>query len=143
MKCSRTGSINLCALPSFNFFWLFHFQNFPQQKTPFLIWGDSTKCFCILHCLFFLYKASTCVEDRWTDFCNHFCTIICVLVVQIWITCIKCKENAVNHLNIANEPQKMPTLHGNDFIAYVNHTKNIISNKEYTSTISQNLSGSL
>ena len=56
----------------------------------------------------------------------HFCIIICVLVVEIWITCIKCKENAVNHWNIENKPRKMPNLHGNDFIAYVDCIKNIM-----------------
>ena len=101
-----------------------------QVRAPFLIWTVSDlififvifankkihfyvvpkQCFHILPCLFFLHKASTCGEDRKTDFCNHFWTIICVLVVQIWITCIKCKENAVNDLNIANEPQKNAKL---------------------------------
>ena len=47
------------------------------------------------------------------------------VVLQIWITCINCKENAINHLNKTNEPWKMPNLHNNDFIAYVDHTKNI------------------
>ena len=37
----------------------------------------------------------------------------------------------------------MPNVHGNDFIAYVDHTRKSFSNKECTSTISQNLSGSL
>ena len=53
------------------------------------------------------------------------------------------QKKAVNHLNIANEPRKMPNLHNHDFIAYVEHTKKSPSNKEDTSTISRNLSGSL
>ena len=35
----------------------------------------------------------------------------------------------VNHLNIANEPQKIPDFHGNDFIAYFYHRKNIMFKK--------------
>ena len=94
-------------------------------------------------CLFFLHKASTCGEDHKRDFFNHFSTIIYVPIVQIWITCIKRKENAINQLNIANEPRKMPNLHSNYFMVYVEHRKKSSANNEDTSSISQNLSGSL
>ena len=113
------------TMPIFNLFWLIiHFRYFQKQKKSSLQGSNTMLSHIVLP--IFLAQASTCGEDRKTDFCNHFCTVICVLVVQIWITCIKCKENAVNHLNIANEPQKRPNLHGNEFIAYVDHTKNII-----------------
>ena len=113
------------TMPIFNLFWLiYHFCYVRKQKIN--LYGVPKQFFHMLRCLFSLHKASTCEEDRKTDFCNHFCTIICVLIVQIRITCIKCIENAVNNLNIANEPRKMPNLHGNDFMAYVDHTKNIM-----------------
>ena len=113
------------TMQNFNLSDLFSiFVIFGNEKIHFYV--VPKQCFHILCCLFFLHKASTCGEDRKRYFCNYFCIIICVLVVQIWITCIKCKENAVNQLNIANEPRKMPNLHSNDFIAYVDHTKNIM-----------------
>ena len=78
------------TMPNFNFFWLiFHFCYFRKWKSPFL--RGSKQGFRILPCLFFLHKASTCGEDRKRDFCNHFCRIICVLLIQIWITSIKRK----------------------------------------------------
>ena len=100
-------------------FYIFNF--FGNEKVHF--WGGSTHCFCILPFWVFLHKASTCGEDHKRDFYNHFSTIIYVPIVENWITCIKRKENAVNHLNIANEPRKMPNLHRNDFMVYVEHRK--------------------
>ena len=58
-----------------------------------------------------------------------------------WI--IKRKENAINHLNIANEARKMPNLHSNYFMVYVEHRKKSSANNEDMTTISQNLSCSL
>ena len=97
------------TMPIFNLFWLiFHLCYFrKRQKSIFT--GFQINLFTYCAAYFFLHKASTCGQDRKRDFCNNFCTIICVLVVQIWIICIKCKENAVKHLNIANEPPKMQT----------------------------------
>ena len=89
----------------FDFFYIFKF--FDNGKIHF--WCGSTQLFGILPCLFFLNKASTCGEDHKRDFPNHFYPLISVLVVQIWITCIQCKNKAVNHLNIANEPRKCQT----------------------------------
>ena len=43
-------------------------------------------------CLFFLNKASTCGEDHKRYFSNQFSPLIYVLLVQIWITRIKCKK---------------------------------------------------
>ena len=99
----------------------FIFIIFGNEKVHF--WGGCTQCFCILPFWFFLHKASTCGEDHKRYFSNHFSIIIYVPIVQIWITCIKCKENEVNHLNIANEPRKMPNLHINYFMVYVQHRK--------------------
>ena len=77
-----------------------------------------------------------------SDFSSYFSTIICVPIVAIWITCIKRKENAINHLNIANEARKMPNLHNNYFMVYVEHIKKSSTNNEGASTLFQNLSGS-
>ena len=110
------------TMPNLNWIWLiFHFHYFRKHKIYF--WGGSTQCFCMLPFLFFVHMAYTYPEDQKRDFSNHFSTIICVLIVQILITCIKRKENAINHLNIANEAQKMPNLHSNYFIVYVENKK--------------------
>ena len=55
---------------------------FSEMKEIYL-YGVPKHFFHILRCLFSLHQAFTCGEDRKKDFCNHFCTIICVLVVQI------------------------------------------------------------
>ena len=107
------------------------------------LWGGSTQSFCMSPLWFFLHMASTCGEYHKRDFSSHFSTTICVPIVQIWITYIKRKENATNHLNIANEARKMPNLHNNYFMVYVDHKKNSSANNEGVSTLFQNLSGSL
>ena len=105
----------------FDFFYIF--KKFDNEKLHF--WCGCTQLFGILPCSFFLNKASICGDDHKREFSYHFYPLLSVLVVQIWITCIKCKK-AVNHLNIANEPRKMSNLHNHDFIAYVEHTKKIM-----------------
>ena len=115
------------------------FSTFSDLFSNFVIFGNEKihlygvpkQCFHILRCLFFLHKASTCGEDHKRDFSNHFSTIIYVPIVQIWITGIKRQENAVNPLNIANEPRKMPNLRSNDFMVYVEHRKSICKQGRY------------
>ena len=115
--------------PNFNFSDLFYiFKNFGNEKVGFC--GGSTQLFCILPLWFFLHKASTCAEDHNRDFSNPFSILIYVPIVQIWITGIKRQENAVNPLNIANEPRKIPNLHSHDFMVYVEYRKKIICKQQ-------------
>ena len=64
---------------------------------------------------------------------NNLCTCSSNLNYRI-----KSKEKMVNGLNIVNEPWKMPNLHGNDFIAYIDHTKNsMFKQRKYLNYLSK------
>ena len=89
----------------FDFFCIFKF--FDNEKVNFGC--GCTQLFGVLPCSFFLNKASTCGEDYKRDFSNHVSLIIYVPIVQNGITCIKRKENVVNHLNMENEPRRCQT----------------------------------
>ena len=110
------------TMPNLKYFWLiFHFHYFRKRKVHFL--GGSTQSFCMSPFWFILHMAYTCGEDHKRDFSSHFSTIFCVPIVEIGIICRKGKENVINHLNIANESRKMPNLHSNYFMVYVQHRK--------------------
>ena len=71
-------------------------------------------------------------------FLNAFSPLIYVPIVQIWITCIKYRENAVNLLNIANETRKMENLYTQDFNGLCwTHKKIMLKQRRYVNYLSK------
>ena len=99
-------------------------QKLGNEKVGFLWWFHTI----ILHIslVIFLAYGMPCEEEHKRDFSYPFSPLIYGPIGLIWITGIKCQENAVNPFNIANEPRKVPNFHSHDFMVYVEHRKKII-----------------